>query len=58
MNPIKDVVIQTCTFETPEEFIGCPYYEWRLSPFKCNWKALSNECLSDAAKKYWNKRGD
>lgn len=58
MTPLKEKVIQVCTFEKLEELITCPYYRYRSSPFKCIWKALSDECLNNVAKSYWNKKDE
>ncbi len=54
---LKKKFINECTLNHLEELITCPFYEWRLSPFKCNWKSLSDECLNKKAQQYWlNKK--
>lgn len=53
---MKKKTIDICDLNHLEELITCPYYEWRLSPYKCNWRSISDECLNDRAKKYWKDK--
>ena len=54
---MKVKIIQTCELKHLSELITCPYYEWTSSPYKCIWKALSDECLNGKAKEYWKTYG-
>lgn len=55
---LRKKFINECILNHLEELITCPYYEWRLSPYKCNWKSLSDECLNKRAQEYWLNKKD
>lgn len=55
---MKKKIIYVCNFSHLEELIACPYYEWTLTPYKCNWKSISDECLNKKAVEYWKKKNE